>query len=189
MGKIWFTSDWHFCHSKSFLWMPRGFKDQYEMNAEIIKRHNEVVSPEDDVYCLGDCMLEDNVEGLKCIKQLKGNIHIIRGNHDTDTRMGLYDNCYNIIEVCEGKFLKYGRYNFYLSHYPTLTSNCDEDKPLDRRIISLCGHSHTADKFADFKKGLIYHCEVDAHDCYPVCVDDIITDVQKKINKMNEFQF
>jgi calcineurin-like phosphoesterase family protein len=77
MSNIWLTSDWHFCHSQPFIYEPRGFKNQYEMNQTIIKNYNSVVQPNDDVYCVGDCILNDNEEGIKCIKQLKGKIHIV----------------------------------------------------------------------------------------------------------------
>lgn len=174
MGQIWVTSDWHFGHDREFIWQPRGFKNVYEMNKEIIKRYNEVVQPDDDVYVLGDLMLNDNDAGLHAIKQLKGQIHVIRGNHDTNARMKLYEQCYNIVEVCEGKFLDYKGYHFYLSHYPCLSSNFDEDKLLNKRIISLCGHYHTQDWYKDINKGLIFHAEVDSNNCYPWLLDEII---------------
>ena len=61
MSQIWITSDWHFCHSQPFLYEPRGFKNQYEMNAAIIERHNAIVQADDEVYALGDCILNDNL--------------------------------------------------------------------------------------------------------------------------------
>ena len=182
MGKIWLTSDWHFFHNQLFLYKPRGFSSTEEMSKEIIKRHNEVVAPDDDVYCLGDCMLNDNDAGIYAIKQLKGNIHLIRGNHDTDTRMKLYNNCYNIVEITEGQFLNYNNYHFYLSHYPSITSNYDDDKPLKKKMVSLCGHSHTKDPFADFGKGMIFHVEQDTNNCYPWLIDDIIELLKQKTN-------
>lgn len=181
MGNIYLTSDTHFCHSKPFLYEPRGFKNQYEMNEAIIQKWNEIVQPEDEVYHLGDVMLEDNELGIKCLKSLKGNIHIIRGNHCTNTRIKLYKQCFNVVEVCEGKFLQYKKYHFYMSHYPCLTSNHDTDKPLKTRMISLCGHSHTQDPFADWDKGLIFHCEMDTNNCYPWLLDDIIDNIKKKL--------
>lgn len=176
---IYITSDWHFNHDRDFVYQPRGFSSIDEMNEEIIARYNEIVKPEDDVYVLGDLMLGNNEIGLKCIKNLKGNIHVIRGNHDTNTRMDLYNNCYNIVEITEGKFLNYKDYHFYLSHYPCLTTNGDEHNFLKRRMINLCGHRHTQNAFEDFDKGLIYHCEVDAHDCYPVSIEEIIKDIKE----------
>jgi calcineurin-like phosphoesterase family protein len=183
MGQVWVTSDWHFMHDRDFIYKPRGFNSAQEMTEEIIRHHNEVVQPEDDVYVLGDLMLNDNNAGMAAIKQLKGQIHVIRGNHDTDTRMDLYRNCHNIVEVCEGKFLKHNGYNFYLSHYPCLTSNCDEDKPLNRRMIGIAGHCHVQDPFADWGKGLIFHCEVDSNSCYPWNLNDIIELIKQKEGK------
>ena len=60
------------------------------MNYAILDRHNEVVGYEDDVYVLGDCMLMNNVDARTLMNQMKGRLHIIRGNHDTDIRMELY---------------------------------------------------------------------------------------------------
>lgn len=180
MVKIWLTSDTHFGHNKPFIYEPRGFENIYEHDKQIIKNWNSVVGPEDEVFHLGDVMLGDNDYGLSCLKQLKGHIHIIRGNHCTNTRMELYKECPNVVEICEGKFMKYRGYHFYLSHFPSLTSNYDEDKPLKARIISIAGHSHTNDKFLDADKGLIFHCEMDTNDCYPWLLDDIIEDIKEQ---------
>ena len=80
------------------------------MNRAIIQRHNKLVNWDDDVYTLGDCMLNDNDEGRRCIAQLNGQIHVIRGNHDGDSRIEIYRGLHNVVEVCEGKFLRNGKY-------------------------------------------------------------------------------
>ena len=183
MGNIYFTSDTHFGHDKDFLWSPRGYNNIYEHDKDIIKKWNNIVSYDDEVYHLGDVMLGDNDYGLSCIKQLNGKLHIIRGNHDSNTRIELYKNCFNVVEVTEGKYFKWNKYNFYLSHYPTLTSNHDADKPLKARTISLCGHSHITDPYYDWDKGLIYHVELDTNNCYPILIDDIIAGIKLKIGK------
>ena len=181
MSNIYVTSDTHFGHAKNFLYEPRGFKNIYDHDNAIIKNWNEIIQPEDDVYLLGDVMLNDNDYGLSCLKQLKGQIHIIRGNHCTDARIALYKDCWNVVEVCDAKWLKIGKQSFFLSHYPCLTDNHDDDKPLNRRIISLCGHTHTPDKWYDWNNGLIYHVEMDAHGCQVVNIEQIISDIQNKI--------
>lgn len=181
MGNIWFTSDLHFGHQKPFLYEPRGFKTIWDHDKKIIENWNSVVDTDDDVYVLGDLMLNNNDNGLYCIKQLKGRIHIVRGNHDSDTRMLLYKQCYNIVEITEGQFFNWHHYHFYLSHYPCICSNYDIDKPLKARYISLCGHTHTKDKFADMDKGLCYHVELDAHEGYPVKIENIVEDIKNKI--------
>ena len=117
------------------------------MNDAIIKNWNDTVDIEDDVYVLGDLMLGDNELGIKMIKQLKGKIHIILGNHDTTSRKALYEECYNVVDIKYADVIKFNGYTFYLSHYPTMTSNHDDEKPLKAKIISLCGHSHYSNKF------------------------------------------
>lgn len=177
MSQIYFTSDLHFCHDREFLYEPRGFKSVREMNNEIVMRWNEVVAPDAHIYVLGDIMLCDNVEGIRLLKQLKGHIHIICGNHETDARRALYENCYNVVEVVDAKRLKYDGYHFFLSHYPCLCANYDDGRSLKKQCISLCGHSHYRNPFRDMGKGLIYHCELDCHKNMPVEINKIVEDI------------
>ena len=179
---IYVTSDLHFCHNKNFLYEPRGFKNIYEMNEEIIKSWNKIITPEDDVYILGDIMLNDDAVGLSYLHQLNGKLHIAWGNHDTETRKPQIANSWNVVETDYVFVIKYHKYTFYLSHYPTITSNYDVDKPLKSRVINLCGHTHDKNPFCDWNKGLIYHCELDAHNNKPVSLDDIIEDIKSKLN-------
>lgn len=153
------------------------------MNEKIIENWNSVIQPDDDVYILGDIVLSDTDSGIAALKQLKGKIHIIRGNHDSDARIALYRECWNVVEVCDAKWLKYKRQMFFLSHYPCLTDNHDTDKPLSRRIVNVCGHCHTQDKWLDWDKGLIYHAEMDANGCKPISIDEILTDIKNKIEE------
>ena len=178
--RIWLTSDWHFCHDREFIWGSRGFKSVDEMENAIVTRHNKLVDVNDEVYMLGDAMLNDNEMGIWLIKQLKGHIHIICGNHDTDARRALYESCHNVVEVVDAKKLEYNGYHFFLSHYPCLCANYDDRRSLKKQCISLCGHTHTKDRFADWDKGRIYHVELDAFNCYPVSIEEIIMDCEEK---------
>lgn len=74
---IYLTSDLHFGHNKDFLYKPRGFDSIQQHDEQIIKNWNEIITDEDEIYILGDLMLNDNEYGLKCLKQLKGKIHVI----------------------------------------------------------------------------------------------------------------
>lgn len=185
---IWFTSDWHFNHQKEFIYQARGFNSPEEMNEKIIKLHNHYVAPDDDVYVLGDLMLggADHIEdGIHCIERMNGRLHIIRGNHDSDKRWEAYHQLYpKIIELKNSQYLQYGKYHFYLSHFPSITSNYDNDKPLKQRLINLCGHSHTTSPFQDMQYGA-YHVEVDAHCNCPILLDDIIKDLKVYYNEFH----
>ena len=184
---IYFISDWHFNHDQEFIWKARGFNSVAEMNEEIIKRHNSVVSENDDVYVLGDlCMSADLLGNKNLIERLNGRLHIVYGNHDTDNRIGMYLTCQNVVELCGyATILKYKKYRFYLSHYPTNTGNYDDDgRGLKGRTINLCGHIHTTNEFEDMDKGqLSYHVEMDAHDCYPTSIEEIIVTLEHYCNE------
>ncbi len=180
MGKIWLTSDLHLGHDRDFIWGPRGFNSVEEHDRAIIQNWNNLVSWDDEVWLLGDCMLGDNESGIRKLNQLAGNIYIITGNHDSATRIQMYANIRPTIHTMGLAYiLKHKGYSFYLSHYPTMTSNLDIDKPLQRRVINLCGHVHTQDRFSDMDKGLIYHVELDCQNNKPVLLDDIIEDIKK----------
>lgn len=183
MNNIFFTSDTHFGHRQKFLHDPRGFSSIEEHDEEVIRLWNEIVDPDDIVYHLGDVMLNDNKHGIECLQRLNGEIRLIRGNHDTDARMRLYESLPNVTTLGWAEIIKYKKYNIYLSHHPTITSNHDIDKPLRARLINICGHSHTQDKFKDMDKGIIYHAELDAHNNQPICIDDIIEDIKKRLEE------
>lgn len=178
---IFIVSDLHLGHSQPFIYGARGFKNDGEMNETIIRKWNEVVDQEDDVYILGDLVMGFDWN-LQILRRLRGRLHIVRGNHDNNIRWNFYQRLPGVVEVDNSLYLSYDGYKFYLSHYPTITTRADAGKPLKKCLINLCGHTHTKDPFEDWGIGMIYHCELDAHDCAPVRIEDIIRDLKQKIN-------
>lgn len=83
---IYFSSDLHLNHQKEFIYEPRGFKNIYEMNSTILDNFNKIIKPDDDLYLLGDTFLGELNTGINLFNQLPGKIHLIWGNHCTDTR-------------------------------------------------------------------------------------------------------
>lgn len=186
---IYFTSDLHFNHNKEFIYAARGFLTVQEMNDTIVSKWNSVVQPDDTVYVLGDLGLggggEEALSSLKqYIERLNGTIQLIYGNHDTISRAAMYVTCKNIASnSCYATILQYQGFHFYLSHYPTLCGNYSDGKSLKTKFINLCGHTHTTDPFCDWDKGIIYHVECDAHDCYPVSMVQILEDIKERLNE------
>lgn len=178
---IYLISDTHFCHDREFLYGPRGFENVGEMNKAIVENWNNIVSMEDDVYLLGDVMLNDNEEGIRLLKQLKGKIHIILGNHDTDTRIALYKECDNVVEVVYATMIKYNKYTLYLSHYPTITTNIDENY-FSQHTLNIYGHTHQKEKFYHDNPFMLCAC-ADAWNCTPFSIDEAIV---KMITKYKE---
>jgi calcineurin-like phosphoesterase family protein len=175
---IYVTSDWHLNHNQPFIYQSRGYNTVEEMNQAILERYNEIVTPDDTVYVLGDCLLGP-IEGVQLLSQFNGHKILVAGNHCTDNRLAAYDQAHIFEHMCMAMRLKYNGYSFYLSHYPTLTANYD-DKGLKQMTINLCGHIHTTDPFYHMKMGIMsYHVEVDAHDLRPISLDDIINDIKE----------
>ena len=178
---IYFTSDLHFGHDRDFIYIPRGYKNFYEHDEDVVRRWNQKINWNDDVYILGDLMLGDNTYGRKILNQLNGQLHIIYGNHDTDVRKDIYNNLRNVVEIMGyAGILKYKKWHFYLSHYVTMTKNYDDTKKhLAQNLINLCGHIHTPDKFCEMRNGIMsYHVELDAHSNEPISIEEIIEDIK-----------
>jgi calcineurin-like phosphoesterase family protein len=192
---IYFTSDLHLGHDQEFIWGARGFNSVAEMNEKIITRWNSRITKEDDVYVLGDLVM-GGVENVELLKQLNGKIHIIYGNHDGPKKREAYAELENVVECGWANMIKYKKYNFYLSHYPTITDNEDIGEIVSPKecVINLFGHTHQFDDFYDTNDGYnfrMYHVGVDSHDCFPVPIDEVIEEIkmvfQKSKDKWNAY--
>lgn len=184
---IYVTSDLHFNHDRSFIWGTRGFTSIQEMNKEIIKRFNKTTTLEDDIYILGDICLggpDSLSENKELIESLNGKLHIVKGNHDTDKRIEMYQNCKNVVEVCDVIRFKYNKIHFYLSHYPTITANLEKES-IYQCEVNLYGHIHQRTNFY-FDLPFCYHVGTDSHNCYPVSLDNIIDEIKQEAKKCKE---
>lgn len=169
---IWFTSDQHFNHDKDFIYGPRGFKSVQQANSEMIRCWNSVISPDDEVYQLGDFFLGTDMEFIEnTLYQLNGKIHLRCGNHDSNAKIKLYQRHPKIVDISDASYFKYGNRVFYLSHYPTYTKNLDASRG-GMKIYNLHGHTHS--KAPHGRTEYRYNVAVDAHNCYPVSIDKII---------------
>ena len=184
-GKIFLTSDLHFGHDREFIWKVRGFNSVQEMNETIMRKWNETVNAEDDVYILGDVILGDP-SNIEYVKRLNGKLHIVLGNHDTANREKMYRELPNVVEVAEvGIRLKYKKYHFVLTHYPMMTGNLEKES-LKQMPLNLYGHTHQRTNFYN-DMPFMYHVGVDSHDGYPVLLDDIIEEMYAKVKECEAF--
>ena len=169
---IYFTSDLHFGHDKAFLYAPRGFQTIEEHDETIIQKWNSIVQPTDEVYILGDLMLNDNEHGVNCGRRLNGRKLVILGNHDTDARVELYKEFAEVLGYAT--IIKDGKFRAYLSHYPTMMGNFEENFG----PVCLHGHTHSANPF-QYANNRCYNVALDAHNCYPVSIEQIRSDIRK----------
>lgn len=175
--KVWVTSDTHFGHNNILSYENRVDKLNVstveEHDQELINRWNSVVGKEDLVIVLGDFSFRKADKTEELIKQLNGDIVLIRGNHD----IFLDDKKFNkrlFKAVYDYKETKYKGQEIALMHYPIqdFKHQNRETKP----SILLFGHIHT------FKMEIPKHSfnvGVDVNNYYPV---DLIVAIQKALN-------
>lgn len=181
---IYLTSDQHFGHDRLFIWQVRGYTSVEEMNRAQVDKWNSIITDEDDVYILGDLMLGDK-SNIDYIKQLKGKLHIVYGNHDTATRREMYNELPNVVEAQWAIMLNYRKYHFYMSHFPALTGNLEKES-LHQMTLNLYGHTHQTSNFYE-DRPYMYNVGVDSHNGYPVLLDDIIDQMKAKVEECKEF--
>ncbi|OWP26782.1 metallophosphoesterase [Eikenella corrodens] len=85
MSKIFFTSDLHFSYKNIAKFCPqfRRFASVEEMDEHLVAMWNRTVSPEDEVYNLGDLSFSHDLKHIThLLSRLNGRHHLIFGNHD-----------------------------------------------------------------------------------------------------------
>ena len=120
---IFFTADSHFGHKNILSHCRRPFSSLEEMDREMILRWNSRVSPEDEVYILGDLMFSCK-DPEHYLRQLSGRKHLILGNHDKVwmKRMDPAPYFESIQPLLE---LKLEGVRLTLCHYPMMAWNED----------------------------------------------------------------
>lgn len=172
----YFTSDLHIAHDKDFIWKARGFSSIEEHDTEILKRWNSTVTPDDTVYILGDlCMGGNEKEWDRIYKNLNGEKKFICGNHDTLNKMNKYFFDYNMTGLGLAAIYRYSKKKkFYLCHYPTFVNNHE----LEKFFWCFSGHTHSTNPF-QFGEHCVYNVAMDAHNCAPVSIEQIIKEIEK----------
>lgn len=77
---FYISSDWHLNHQniKTYCQRPDDFTEL------ILKRHNHTVTDNDTVFVLGDVAIGKRTLAVEAIRQMKGRLILVRGNHDRD---------------------------------------------------------------------------------------------------------
>ena len=78
-----YISDLHFGHRSVINFEPRPFLDVDEMDRALIQLWNSRVTKNDQVYILGDMFFHNEKPFVWYLRQLKGQKHLIIGNHDS----------------------------------------------------------------------------------------------------------
>lgn len=177
---IYFTSDIHFGHRNILGFQNRPFKNIDEMNTEIIKRFNQKVTDNDDVYILGDVCYKGNKYEMKAlVNKLNGKSKtLVIGNHDPKFIYSCFD------EVTIYKRIEYAGRPFILFHYPLLEweqyyghGGRMGERNDKNAAIQLHGHQHNlpVQNVNNRRAGQFrYDVGVDANNFTPVSADEIL---------------
>jgi calcineurin-like phosphoesterase family protein len=196
---IYFTSDPHFWHANVIRYCSRPFASIEEMNGALIKNWNDVVKPDDVVYCLGDFSLAFRpVEAYSSI--LNGTKYLVPGNHDfchsyhkkarskenRDKWIKQYE-AHGWIVLPEQTTLDIpGVAVVNMCHHPyyLVGTEISDDKyekwrPKDDGRWLLCGHVHEKWKVA----GRMINVGVDQWDFRPVSIEEIKKIICSQVSK------
>jgi calcineurin-like phosphoesterase family protein len=153
---IFFTSDHHFSHANVIKYSNRPFSSVEQMDEELIKRWNEVVSKGDTVYHLGDFTLGDDAKPY--ISRLHGRIRFVTTSFHHDARW--IKNAPASVVIDSLVAIEHGKEMIILCHYPIAV--------WDRQHYGswhLYGHIHNKDFVLP---GFSMNVNVEFHNYYPV---------------------
>lgn len=155
----YFISDIHFGHKNIIRLCDRPFSSVSEMNSEIIKKWNSIVTDADRVFVVGDVFLCPLLEVKSYMKELNGYKILIKGNHDLSKSMMLeagFDEYHKSYDYT----MPDGRVAL-LKHYPV------PDCLLDMYDLMIHGHIHISKRL----RGKKINVSCDIWDFTPIGVD------------------
>jgi len=131
-----------------------------ESDELIIKNWNKTITKNDKVYILGDITVGNHKTIADYLKQLKGNIVIVGGNHDNL-------KCCQEITKCGIPIMGVLEYKgFICTHIPI------HPMELERYIGNIHGHLHIANQ--EVLPEQYYNVNTEFHNYTPVLFEDIV---------------
>jgi calcineurin-like phosphoesterase family protein len=155
-----FTADTHFQHRRIIDLCGRPFRDVDHMDETLIKNWNEVVSPDDEVWHLGDFAMGDQTRVGEILSRLNGRVHLVWGNHDNRKKIdpSWFASVQDYAEVTDGVDM------VVLSHYPITVWNGSH-----HGSYHMFGHVHGRLR----PVGRACDVGVDAWEFYPVSLSQV----------------
>ena len=139
MNKIFFIADPHFGDDRIRRYENRPFSTVEEMDSELIRRWNGVVTETDTVFVLGDFGADGNEAAV--LSKLSGQKYLVKGNHDTKSNAD-YRNA-GFTEVYDHPILFQG---FWILSHDALYVNSNMP------YANLFGHVHNNPIIKDYSK-------------------------------------
>lgn len=187
-SQVFFTSDTHFGHSNIIKYCQRPFNSAEHMDEVLISNWNEVVSPLDIVFHLGDFCFGSDKEWIKILQRLNGTKYLILGNHDLKKIANSNQIKDYFADINMQMRVVVDKQKMLLNHYPFL---CFEGGY--QNVWQLFGHVHSSKHSTGLDKERLVHLfptqydvGVDNNNYRPVSfaqVSQIITEQQANAHK------
>lgn len=167
---IYFISDTHFGHYNIIRLCNRPFSSLEEMNETLIENWNRKVTNRDTIYILGDLFFRAT-EVTPILERLKGQKHLIVGNHDSSWMKDVDLNRYfKRVELMME--LHDGKRQMTLCHYPMLSWRADQ------KTYMLYGHIHNniQDDYWPLilRRPRMLNASVEVNNYEPVTFDELV---------------
>lgn len=141
-------SDTHFNSENIIRYCNRPFENSAHQTAEIIRRWNETVSPDDTVICCGDFIMGNAETIPQILPQLNGKIILVRGNHDTPRKLSIYEQYPEKITVKDIHYEQYGGLWMIFCHFPMVHQDFADMVVRDNsEVVYVHGHVHDKTPF------------------------------------------
>ena len=200
---IFFTSDLHFSHERIIEMCNRPFVSVDDMNETMIRNHNNMVSPNDVVYFMGDVAMGKLADSLPLVARMNGQKTLILGNHDRPSPcyhhkneekrrewVHTYDQYFqHIVETMEMPFGPNGEM-VLMHHFPyadpgyvdhAYEGRYQEFQPKDNGMPLFCGHVHNSFKVKKTAKGTpVINVGVDVWGFAPVSIETLLSILRKE---------
>jgi calcineurin-like phosphoesterase family protein len=165
---VWFTSDTHFGDPRILRIDKRPYPDLAAHDAALIAAWNATVSPEDEVWHLGDFALGPSAARIADIlAALRGTKHLITGNNDGPATLAA-PGWASVAQYAE---ITVDARRLVLCHYAFRTWN-----GIGRGALNLHGHSHNRLKPIPRQ----YDAGVDAQGPAPVSLATILASRRRR---------
>jgi calcineurin-like phosphoesterase family protein len=167
---LYFTSDTHFGDSRVLRIDKRPFQTVAKHDDALIRFWNGIVSPDDEIWHLGDFAKGTAARIAELLASLNGHKHLVIGNNDplpTIEAAGWASVQHYAELTVDGQL-------FILCHYPFRTWN-----KMGKKSINLHGHSHG--RLSSVPRQ--YDVGVDAQGLRPATLQQILTRENRKSAK------
>lgn len=127
----------HFCHRNILKFQPNRsalFNTVHEMNQSIIQNWNRQVTNADTVTIVGDVGIGSIEDIVECVRQLKGKLRLVPGNHDSSRLISALSEIG--VEILPDMYhVKAHGTTIYVSHFPL-------EIGVRKKYFNIHGHIH-----------------------------------------------